>query len=186
MKANFSGILTTVAALAFGSALSAQETSTNRVAAETDWSVFVESNPTSCWAVSTFKESVNTKDGRVVSVRRGETLIFVTYIPGAGVEGQVSFTGGYDFDDSIQPTIEIGDATFRLQTVAKDNSATPQAEDEMAWASSAEEDGKIIAAMKRGAKAVVTARSSRGTTTKDTFSLLGFTAAVDEAKNRCK
>ena len=70
--------------------------------------------------------------------------------------------------------------------MAKDNSATPQAEDEMAWASSAEEDGKIIAAMKRGAKAVVTARSSRGTTTKDTFSLLGFTAAVDEAKNRCK
>lgn len=185
MKARISGIFAGALALA-GSVAVAQETSTNRVAAETDWSVFVESNPTSCWAVSTFKESVNTKDGRVVSVRRGETLLFVSYIPSAGVNGQVSFTGGYDFDDNLQPTIEIGDATFRLQTVAKDDASTPQAEDEMAWASSAEDDAKIIAAMKRGANAVVSARSSRGTSTKDTFSLLGFTAAVEEAQKRCQ
>jgi hypothetical protein len=32
---------------------------------------------------------------------------------------------------------------------------------------------------------VVTGVSSRGTTTKDTFSLLGFTAALDEAERRC-
>ena len=40
---------------------------------------------------------------------------------------------------------------------------------------------KIITAMKRGAQATVTARSARGTQTKDTFSLLGFTAAVEDA-----
>ena len=39
--------------------------------------------------------------------------------------------------------------------------------------------------MKRGADAVLTARSSRGTITKDTFSLLGFTAAVEDAQKRC-
>jgi len=33
---------------------------------------------------------------------------------------------------------------------------------------------------------VLTARSSRGTTTKDTFSLLGYTAAVEEAEKRCQ
>ena len=39
--------------------------------------------------------------------------------------------------------------------------------------------------MKRGAEAVLTARSSRGTQTVDTFSLLGFTAAVEDAEERC-
>ncbi len=41
----------------------AQEASSNRVAANTDWSVFVEDDPTECWAVSAPKETVNTRDG---------------------------------------------------------------------------------------------------------------------------
>jgi len=40
--------------------------------------------------------------------------------------------------------------------------------------------------MKRGVDAVLTARSTRGTQTKDTFSLLGYTAAVEEAEKRCQ
>ena len=99
----------------------AQETSTNRVAAETDWSVFVESDPTSCWAVSTFKESVNTRDGRVVAVRRGEILLFVSYIPGSNVDGQVSFTGGYPFAPGSQVTFEVGNEKFVLNTDTKTN-----------------------------------------------------------------
>ena len=31
----------------------------------------------------------------------------------------------------------------------------------------------------------LTARSARGTITKDTFSLLGFTAMIEDAENRC-
>ena len=58
-------------------------------------------------------------------------------------------------------------------------------EGEWAWPATPAEDAKLITAMKRGADAVVTARSSRGTTTKDTFSLLGFTAAVEDAEKRC-
>ncbi|MEM6375482.1 MAG: invasion associated locus B family protein, partial [Pseudomonadota bacterium] len=55
-----------------------------------------------------------------------------------------------------------------------------------AWPASTSDDAKIVAAMKRGTDAVLTARSSRGTVTKDTFSLLGFTAALDEADSRCQ
>ena len=39
--------------------------------------------------------------------------------------------------------------------------------------------------MKRGANAVLSGRSGRGTNTQDTFSLLGFTAAVEDAAKRC-
>jgi len=58
-------------------------------------------------------------------------------------------------------------------------------EGEWAWPATVEDDRKIITAMKRGANAIVTGVSGRGTQTKDTFSLLGFTAAVEDAAKRC-
>jgi len=69
----------------------------------------------------------------------------------------------------------IGDDSFELFT-----------EGEWAWPATTDDDAKILAAMKRGVDAVLTARSTRGTQTKDTFSLLGYTAAVSEAEKRCK
>lgn len=152
----------------------AQDESTNRVAAKTDWSVFVEAEPKECWGVSSPKETVNSKDGRVVAVNRGDILMFVTYRPGAGVAGEVSFTGGYPFAGGSTVSLDISGTNFELFT-----------DGEWAWSASPGDDAKIITAMKRGTDAVVTGRSSRGTQTKDTFSLLGFTAALEEAEKRC-
>ena len=148
--------------------------STNRVAAKTDWSVFVEDDPTECWAVSSPKETVNTKDGRVVAVRRSEILLFVSYRPGSGVKSELSFTGGYPFAKGSTVTAQIGSNTYEFFTSG-----------ENAWPADKSEDAKIITAMKRGAGVTFTGRSGRGTVTKDTFSLLGFTAAVEEARKRC-
>ncbi|WP_175483126.1 invasion associated locus B family protein [Salinihabitans flavidus] len=153
----------------------AQDQSDNQVAAETDWSVFEDTDPHECWAVTTYKESVNTRDGRVVAVRRGEILLMVFFRPEAEVMGQVGFTGGYPFADGSTVNVDVDGTEFELFT-----------EGEWAWPASAAEDAKIITAMKRGTQAVLTARSSRGTKTEDTFSLLGFTAAVEEAESRCK
>jgi len=155
-------------------AIAQQATSTNRVAAKTDWSVFVEDDPTECWSVSAPKETVNTRGGRVVSVRRSDILLFVFYRPNAEVKGQVTFTGGYPFAPGSTVNLKIDDNEFELFT-----------EGEWAWPASAADDAKIVTAMKRGTEAVLTARSARGTQTKDTFSLLGFTAAIEEAEKRC-
>lgn len=152
----------------------AQAESTNRVAAKTDWNVFVENNPKECWSVSPPKETVNTRDGRVVAVRRSDILLFVFYRPGADVKGQVTFTGGYPFAGGSTVNLKIGDSEFELFT-----------DDEWAWPATEADDAKIITAMKRGSEATLTARSSRGTQTKDTFSLLGFTAALEDAAKRC-
>ena len=152
----------------------AQEESTNRVAAETDWSVFVETDPTECWSVSSPKETVNTKDGRVVAVRRGDILLFVSYRPGSEVKGEVSFTGGYPFAGGSTVTLDISGNSFELFT-----------DGEWAWSPSGADDAKIITAMKRGATAIATASSARGTKTQDVFSLQGFTAALQEAEKRC-
>ncbi|MEY8829598.1 invasion associated locus B family protein [Sedimentitalea sp. XS_ASV28] len=152
----------------------AQEQSTNRVAAKTDWSVFVENDPKECWSVSAPKETVNTRDGRVVAVRRSDILLFVFYRPGSDVKGQVTFTGGYPFAPGSSVNMNISGNEFELFS-----------EGEWAWPATAADDAKIITAMKRGAEATVTARSARGTQTKDTFSLLGFTAALEDAEKRC-
>jgi hypothetical protein len=153
----------------------AQAQSTNRVGANTDWSVFVESNPKECWSVSSPKETVNTRDGRVVAARRGDILLFVFNRPGSGVTGQVTFTGGYPFASGSTVNMNISGTQFELFT-----------DGEWAWPATPADDAKIITAMKRGSSAIMTARSGRGTETKDTFSLLGFTASVEESEKRCK
>ncbi|MEM9320053.1 MAG: invasion associated locus B family protein [Pseudomonadota bacterium] len=152
----------------------AQEESTNRVSQETDWTVFVEDNPSQCWAVSAPTETVNTRDGRVVGVDRGDILLFVSFWPDENRSGEVSFRGGYTFEPGSTVNVQIGQSRFQLYT-----------EGEVAWAASEAEDAEIITAMKRGVEAVLTALSNRGTTTQDTVSLLGFTAAVEDAETRC-
>lgn len=162
-------------ALVVAQGATAQDVSTNRVDAKTDWSVFEGTNPRECWSVSAPKETVNTRDGRVVAVRRGDILFMVFYRPGSVNSGQVAFTGGYPFAKGSTVNVAVGSNEYELFT-----------DGEWAWPATAADDAKLITAMKRGAQAVLTARSGRGTVTKDTFSLLGFTAAIEEAEKRCK
>lgn len=162
-------------ALAGATGIAAQDTSTNQVASDTAWSVFEDRDPRECWAVSAPTETVNTRDGRVVSVRRGDILLMTFFRPDADVQGQITFTGGYPFDDGSTVNLEIGDDEFELFT-----------DGEWAWPASTDDDAEILAAMKRGSEAQLTAQSARGTETQDTFSLLGYTAAVEEAETRCE
>lgn len=168
------GVITAFAIAMTGIGPVMAQDETNRVAADTDWAVFEGDDPKECWAVTAPKETVNTRDGRVVSVRRGDILLFVTYRPEQSIAGEISFTGGYPFAEGSTATLEIGDTTFELFT-----------EGEYAWPATPADDAKIVTALKRGASAVVTARSSRGTQTKDTFSLLGATAMIEDAEARC-
>jgi hypothetical protein len=162
------------AALALIASIAIAQESNNRVAAHTDWSVFESNNPSQCWSVSAPTGQVNTRDGRAVEVRRDAALLFVSYIPSSNVNGQVSFTGGYPFREGSTVSLDIGGTVFEMFT-----------EGEMAWSASDQDDAKILTAMKRGAEAKVVGFSSRGTRTEDTFSLFGFTAAVEDAETRC-
>lgn len=153
---------------------SAQE-STNQVAVKTDWSVFTEESPKECWGVSSPQETVNTRDGAPVSVRRGDILLFVTFRPGAGASGEVSFTGGYPFAAGSTVKVDVEGTTFELIS-----------DGEWAWPASATDDAAILNALRGGTTAVLSAASGKGTQTKDTFSLRGFTAAMQEAETRCK
>jgi hypothetical protein len=174
MTSRITGALVGVAMALMGTAAIAQE-STNRVATKTDWSVFTDGTPLECWGVSKPKETVNSRDGKPVEVRRGDILLFVTFRQGGGSKGEVSFAGGYPFAKGSNVEVAIGSDKFQLFS-----------DGEWAWPANAGDDASLLAAMKRGSEAVVSARSGRGTQTKDTFSLLGFSAAMEEAEKRCK
>lgn len=166
------GTAMTVALLA--NTAMAQQTTDNRVGASTDWSVFQETDPVECFSVSAPKDSTATRNGEAVQATRSEIQLFVLFRPAASVSGQVAFTGGYPFASGSTVSLDVGGTAFELFT-----------EGEWAWPATPDDDAAIVAAMKRGSEAVVTGQSGRGTITKDTFSLSGFTAAVDEAQSRC-
>lgn len=165
------------AVLAMGLSTAEAQTAqqTKCVSAKTDWSVCVWDSPKECWGVSAPKVSVNTRAGKPAQVRRGDTMMFVTFRPGQGAKGEISFTPGYGYAKGAQVTVEIGSDKFTLFT-----------DGEWAWPANASDDAALLAAMKKGSEAVITGSSSRGTDTKDTFSLMGFSAAMQEAENRCK
>lgn len=169
--------------IGLGLALSAAtaQTATNPVAAQTDWIIFVYDEPKQCWAVSPPQQGKSTasRDGRPVAVNRGDIFLFVSFWPKeaqtSGGMGEVSFIGGYDFAEGEPVVLEIGESRFELFT-----------EGNTAWATSPEEDRRIASAMKAGATATITGVSARSsTTTKDSFSLMGFTAAYEDAQKRC-
>jgi hypothetical protein len=118
-------------------------------------------------------DRVNTRDGQAVSVRRGDILLFVTYRQGESA-GEVSFTGGYPFADGSTVSVQIGDDRFELFT-----------DGQWAWAGLARggcaHPGGDAPRRQCGADRAF----GRGTKTRDTFSLLGLTAATDEAERRC-
>lgn len=147
--------------------------STNVVTTEGDWTVFVANSPKECWAVSAPKSTQNTRNGQPAEVNRGDIRLYVAYRPGQA--GEVSFTGGYPFAGDSTVEVAVGGNKFNLFT-----------EGENAWAGSPAEDARLISALRGGATAVVTGRSSRGTTTADTFSLSGITAATNAAQSNCQ
>ena len=155
------------------------QTATAPVASKSDWTIFVNDNPKQCWIVSPpmVGKSTATRDGRPVAVTRGDIYLFVSFwsANGQGSKGEISFLGGYDFAEGKPVKLTIGDNSFDLFS-----------EGNTAWATSPEEDRKIASAMKAGAQAVLTGTSQRsGTVTTDTFSLMGFTAAYEDALGRC-
>lgn len=158
-----------IAALSLSGAAVAQ-TSNNRVDASSDWAVFTEDTPSKmCWVVSSPTKVENSKQG----VRRGEIQLMVTYRAGSA-NAEVSFTGGYPFKPDSTIKMQIGTSVYDLYP-----------DGEWAWPAANGDDAQIRESMKAGATALLTGESSRGTVTKDTFSLVGFTAALAAAEKNC-
>lgn len=146
------------------------------VGSQDDWSIFQAAANGSkvCWIATQPTKSAAYRDGKQVEVRRGDIFLMISVRPGDGVSNEVSFISGYPFKSGSEVETTVGDNSFTMFT-----------EGENAWAPSSAEDDAIVAAFRAGVDAKVEGVSSRGTRTVDTFSLIGFTAALEKATNLC-
>ena len=144
--------------------------------ANRDWAVYEagEGADRMCWVLSTPKQSVARRGGSAVSVTRGEIYLTVAIFPATDTVNEVSTVIGYPFREGSSVEVRIGSDSFSMFT-----------EGEKAWLADAATDQRMVAAMRAGVEATLTGVSSRGTTTIDTYSLIGFTAALEEAARLC-
>ena len=107
--------------------------------------------------------------------KRGDIYVVVTHRPNEKSFDVVNINAGYTYKNSTDAELKIGAKTFNMFTNG-----------DKAWATNEKVDKEIVNAMKRGNRMIVNGISSRGTRTKDTYSLNGFSSAYKAISNKCK
>ena len=106
--------------------------------------------------------------------RRGEIYLMVTHRPAEKSIDVVNVVAGYDYRRDSEVQVRVDNDVFDLFT-HKDT----------AWAATEDEDKRLVQAMIKGKTMIVQGTSSRGTDTKDTYSLIGFTRAYRSISQAC-
>ena len=105
--------------------------------------------------------------------KRGDNYILVYKIIGSD-ENIIQIEAGYKYNLDKTINVKIDNANFEFYST-EDSSET-------AWAN---DDKKVIYAMKKGLELTLTGVSARGTITNDIYTLKGFTNAVNLLNNDC-
>lgn len=137
-----------------------------------DWTAYSykDGKNTVCYMASTPKKD----EGKYKT--RGEIYAVVTHRPAEKSYNVVNFVAGYTYKNNSNVVVKIGTTTFNNLFTNGDN----------AWAPDNATDKKLVDAMKRGQKMTVEGVSARGTKTKDTYSLAGFSGAYRAISAKCK
>jgi hypothetical protein len=152
-----------------------------------DWGVYQSQAPKGrvCYTLA------QPKDRAPAELKRDPAYAFISDRPGEGVRNEVSFIMGFDVanppDESSesdkgkkkQPAIKgatatVGDQIFDL--LAKSSNL---------WVKNAAKEGQLVDEMRKGAKLEVKAMSKKGNLTTDTYSLAGFSQALERVLKDC-
>ena len=108
--------------------------------------------------------------------KRGDVRVFVAHRTWERPPriNEISFQAGYPFKKDSEATVNIDGKKFTLFT-----------DGDTAWNRAAEDDRAMVQAMRVGKALIVEGISSRGTKTKDIYSLFGFTAAHNAINKAC-
>ena len=135
-----------------------------------DWAAYTykENGKNVCYMASTPKKD----EGKYT--KRGDIYAVVTHRPNEKSFDVVNFVAGYNFKSESKVVVKIGKESFNLFTA-----------DDKAWTFTSQDDTKLVNAMKRGERMIVDGVSSKGTKTKDTYSLKGFMRAYKAISAKC-
>ena len=104
-----------------------------------------------------------------------EARLFVSFRPNDKITDEISTTSGYEFNSQNSILAKSGKKKYEFDIT----------QDGFAWISSNKVEKKMIKAMKKGSRIMVTGYNKSGSQTIDHYSLLGFTKAYNAAKKSC-
>lgn len=136
------------------------------------WSAYYyqEGNKVVCYMVSS-----PTKDEGKYSTR-GAIFAMITHRPAEKSFDVVNFTAGYTYKQDAAVVVKIGKSVINRMFVDGDK----------AWGMNESVDKELVGAMKKGERMIVDGESSKGTATKDTYSLSGFSSAYKAISAKCR
>jgi len=136
-----------------------------------DWNVYVHEDERgrTCYVASEPQKM----DGNYI--RRDPPVAMVAKFPIAEPNVQVIIQSGYPYQEGSRVELDIDGRTFDLFTHG-----------DSAYADDPEKDARIIEAMKQGRTMSAKGISRRGTWSRDTYSLLGFTDAYQAMLRACR
>ena len=104
-----------------------------------------------------------------------EARLFVTFRPNQKISDEISITAGYEFNKKNSITAKSGKNKYKFDI----------SQESFAWMADNKQEKKMIKAMKRGSRIMITGYNQEGSQTIDHYSLLGFTKAYGAAKKSC-
>ena len=136
-----------------------------------DWAAYYhkDSSGIVCYMASTPKKD----EGKYT--KRGDIYAVVTHRPAEKSFDVVNFVAGYTYKPDSPVVVKIGTKSFKKLFTSGDK----------AWAVSDRVDRELVEGMKRGERMIVTGTSAKGTDTKDTYSLAGFSSAYKAISAKC-
>lgn len=108
-------------------------------------------------------------------LKRDPGMVFISQKPKESIWEEIAIIVGFPVKKGSEITVQVGAVNFSMQT-----------DGTHIWARTADEQKKLIDAMKRGSDMSVTATSLRGNKSTDTYSLQGISKALDKVHQICK
>jgi len=111
-------------------------------------------------------------------VNRDPIFFLVSDWPVRKAKGEPEVVPGYPYKEDSKVYAQVGSdkITFFTQNDGSDGNA---------WVETRPDEVKLVAAMRRGSQMTVTGTSTRGTLTRDVYSLIGVSAALDKINKAC-
>ena len=104
-----------------------------------------------------------------------EARLFISFRPNDKISDEISATSGYEYNKQNAIIARSGKSKFELNVV----------QENFAWIASNKIEKKMIKAMKRGTRIMITGYNKSGSQTIDHYSLMGFSKAYTSAKKNC-
>jgi hypothetical protein len=144
------------------------------ITASKDWQALTSGSGSTkiCYAMSKPRSSDPRK------IKRDPIYFLVTDWPARKTKGEPEAVPGYVYKDGSTVTAQIGSDKFEFFTQNDGDSGA-------AWIRKRADEVRLVTAMRSGQELTVTGTSKRGTLTRDTYSLAGFSDVLDAAHKAC-